>query len=132
MIGSRISTGSTFEELASYSRVAIVPDPHGDWCYVSGTTGFDYRTMTMSPELEKQAHQCFHNIQHTLEKAGTSLNNVVQIRVYLAKRKDFEKVVAIVGQYMHAARPANTTVVCEFVDEAMKIEIDCIARKSAA
>lgn len=130
MIGHRISSGSTFEELASYSRLAVLPDPHGDWIFVSGTTGFDYRTMTMVDDLEKQTHQCFHNIQMALEKAGASLNNVVQIRVYLAKRKDFATVAPIVGQYMHAARPANTTVVCDFVDESMKIEIDCVARKA--
>ncbi len=129
MIGTRISTGSTFEELASYSRVAVVPDAAGDWIFVSGTTGFDYRTMTIMDDLEKQTHQCFHNIQLALEKAGASLNHVVQIRVYLAKRRDFAVVAPIVGQYMHAARPANTTLVADFVDNSMKIEIEVTARR---
>lgn len=129
MIGTRISSGSSFEELAGYSRVAVVPDASGEWIFVSGTTGFDYRTMTIVDDLEKQTHQCFRNIEAALEKAGATLNNVVQIRVYLARKKDFAAVAPIVGQYMHAARPANTTVVVDFVDDAMKIEIDVTARK---
>jgi enamine deaminase RidA (YjgF/YER057c/UK114 family) len=132
MIGTRISSGSSFEELASYSRIAIVPDAGGDWLFVSGTTGFDYRTMTMVDDLEKQTHQCFQNIQMALEKAGSNLNQTVQIRVYLAKRKDFSVVAPIVGQYMHAARPANTTLVADFVDDSMKIEIEVTARRPAA
>jgi enamine deaminase RidA (YjgF/YER057c/UK114 family) len=130
MIGTRHSSGSTFESLASYSRVAVVPDAGGDWLFVSGTTGFDYRTMTIQDDLEKQTHQCFHNIQVALEKVGASLNNVVQIRVYLARRKDFATVAPIIGQYMHAARPANTTLVADFVDESMKIEIEVTARRA--
>ena len=44
MSGRRlISTGSPFEETAGYSRALV----HGDWCFVSGTTGYDYTTMTM-------------------------------------------------------------------------------------
>jgi len=38
-----ISTGSPFEKTAGYSRAVV----QGDWCFVSGTTGYDYATMTM-------------------------------------------------------------------------------------
>jgi enamine deaminase RidA (YjgF/YER057c/UK114 family) len=48
MRGTRISSGSKFEEVAGYSRVAVVPDNGGDWVFVSGTTGFDYALMTIS------------------------------------------------------------------------------------
>jgi len=53
-----ISSGSTFEEQIGYSRAVVV----GDWVFVSGTTGFDYATMTISDDVTTQAEQCLQNI----------------------------------------------------------------------
>jgi enamine deaminase RidA (YjgF/YER057c/UK114 family) len=129
MRGHRVSTGSRYEELASYSRAVVLPDAGGDWVMVSGTTGFDYAAMTISSDVEAQAHQVFRTIAQALEKAGSSLNEVVQIRVYLAAAEDFPKVAPIIGQYMRAAMPANTTVVAPLIDERMRIEVEVTARK---
>lgn len=129
MIGTRISSGSSFEALAGYSRAVVLADPGGDWVLVSGTTGFDYQTMRISPDVEEQTRQCFANIRSALEKAGASLADVVRIRVFLADQSDFAKAAPIIGQHTGEARPANTTVVTPLVDERMKIEIEVTARK---
>ena len=63
-----ISSGSTFEQEIGYSRAVV----EGDWIFVSGTTGFDYSTMTISDDLLEQAEQCFKNIQAALNEAGAS------------------------------------------------------------
>jgi enamine deaminase RidA (YjgF/YER057c/UK114 family) len=131
MRGTRISSGSKFEEVASYSRVAVVPDPGGDWIFVSGTTGFDYALMTIEKSVEAQAHQVFRNISDALSRAGSHLNETVRIRVYLARGDDFDKVAPIIGQYMHAAKPANTTVVAPLIDKRMLIEVEVTARRAA-
>jgi len=47
-----ISSGSTFESEIGYSRAVV----QGDWVFVSGTTGFDYTTMTISEDLETQTN----------------------------------------------------------------------------
>jgi len=130
MRGSRISSGSKFEEVASYSRVAVVPDAGGDWLFVSGTTGFDYGLMTIEKTVEAQTHQVFRNIADALARAGSRLNEVVRIRVYLVHAQDFDKVAPIIGQYMHAALPANTTVVTPLIDKRMLVEIEVTARKA--
>jgi enamine deaminase RidA (YjgF/YER057c/UK114 family) len=129
MRGRRISSGSTFEALAGYSRAVVLSDPGGDWVLVSGTTGFDYAAMTIAPDVEAQTHQVFRNIAQALESAGSSLEEVVRIRVYLAAAEDFAKVAPIVGQYMRAALPANTTVVTPLVEERLRIEVEVTARK---
>ena len=131
MRGTRLSSGSKFEELASYSRVAVVPDAGGDWVFVSGTTGFDYGRMTIEKSVEAQTHQIFRNLADALGRAGSHLNDVVRVRVYLARASDFDKVAPIIGQYMHAAMPANTTVVTPLIDKRMLIEIEVTARKAA-
>ena len=48
-----ISSGSTFEEQIGYSRAVV----DGDWIFVSGTTGFDYGSMTISDNLAEQTEQ---------------------------------------------------------------------------
>ncbi len=130
MIGKHISSGSSFEALAGYSRAVVLTDAGGDWVLVSGTTGFDYETMQISPNVETQTYQCFANIRVALEKAGASLTDVVRVRVFLADKSDFAKVAPIIGQHMREASPANTTVATPLVDDRMKIEIEVTARRA--
>jgi hypothetical protein len=61
-----ISSGSPFERDMAYSRAVV----DGDWIFVSGTTGFDYETMTISDDVAVQADQCFLNIAKALQQAG--------------------------------------------------------------
>jgi enamine deaminase RidA (YjgF/YER057c/UK114 family) len=57
-----ISSGSAFEQAIGYSRAV----QHGDWVFVSGTTGFDYATMPIADSIVLQAEQCFINISGDL------------------------------------------------------------------
>ncbi|HYH17699.1 MAG TPA: RidA family protein [Azospirillum sp.] len=120
-----ISSGSTFEKVAGYSRAVV----DGKWVFVSGTTGFDYAAGTISDDVVEQAHQTFRNIRAALEQAKSSLRDVVRVRVYLTSAADFERVAPILGEYLGEARPANTTVVCPLIDPRMKIEIEVTARR---
>lgn len=120
----RISSGSEFEKTAGYSR-AVVDDRY---VHVSGTTGFDYATMTIADGVVEQTHQAFRNVSHALAKAGLTLDNVIRVRCYLSDRADFAMVAPILGEYFAQARPANTTVIAGLVDPRMKIEIEVTAR----
>jgi reactive intermediate/imine deaminase len=122
-----ISSGSSYEALAGYSRAVV----DGDWVHVSGTTGFDYKTMTIEADLAAQARQAFLNIQAALREAGASLDDVVRVNYYLTAREHFAIAAPIFGEYFARARPAATAVICELVDERMKIEIEVTARKAA-
>jgi len=53
-----ISSGSRFEAEIGYSRAVV----DGDWIFVSGTTGFDYATMTISDDVVAQCEQAMGNI----------------------------------------------------------------------
>ena len=119
----RISSGSTFEEIAGYARV--VADP--PWVFVSGTTGFDYSNMTISECAAEQTEQCFRNIIDALERAGSSLEEIVRIRVYVVNREEFPEIAEIIGRHCRSIRPANTTVVCDLIDPRMKVEIEVTA-----
>lgn len=119
-----ISSGSSFEALAGYSRAVV----DGDYVHVSGTTGFDYAAMTIADDVIAQTHQCFRNIAAVLGEAGCSLDDVVRVRYYLADVASFGQLAPIFGKYFARARPAATAIVCGLVDARMKIEIEVTAR----
>lgn len=121
-----ISSGSSFEALAGYSRAVV----DGEWVFVSGTTGFDYKAGTIAADVVAQTEQTFRNIEAALGEAGARLADVVRARIFLADRGDFDAVTPVVGRYFAAIRPANTTVISQLVDPRMKIEIEITARRT--
>lgn len=125
-IKTLISSGSSFEALAGYSRAVV----HGHDIFVSGTTGFDYTTMTIVDDTVAQTHQCFANIKEALVRAGSSLDDVVRVHYLLTDASDFNKLAPIFGQYFHKARPAATATVVGLIDARIKIEIEVTARRA--
>ena len=120
-----ISSGSSFEAVAGYSRAVV----EGDYVHVSGTTGFDYATMTIDPDPDTQARQCFRNIAAALEQAGCSLDDVVRVRYFIVDAALFERLAPVFGEHFARARPAATALVCGLVDPRMKVEIEVTARR---
>jgi enamine deaminase RidA (YjgF/YER057c/UK114 family) len=120
-----ISSGSTFEENMGYSRAVV----DGDWVFVSGTTGFDYATMTISDDVLAQVEQCFQNIASALQQAGSTLNDVVRVTYVLPDSADFEPCWPILRKYLGEVRPAATMISARLADPRIKIEIEVTARK---
>ena len=125
MTRHRISSGSSFEGEIGYSRAIV----DGEWVFMSGTTGFDYATMTISEDVAEQADQCFKNIQAALEKAGADLSDVVRVLYILPHADDFPKCFPVLKKYLGEIRPAATMIVAGLSDQRMKIEIEVTAKK---
>jgi len=121
-----ISSGSSFEQLVGYSRAVV----DGDFVFVSGTTGFDYQTMTVSDDVLEQTHQTFRNIAKALDEAGSSLQHVVRVTYILVRHADWERVAPVFGEYFGTIRPAATAIIAGLVDPRMLIEIQLTARVS--
>ncbi len=122
-----ILSGSEFEEKFSYSRAVV----DKDYVFVSGTTGFDYQTMTISSDPVEQAEQCFKNIESALMQAGSSLDEVVRVHYIFPNKQDFEPCWPMFKKYLGNARPAATMFIAGLLDENMKLEIEVTARRSA-
>lgn len=121
-----ISSGSTFEQDIGYSRAVV----DGDWIFVSGTTGFDYASMTIAADVVTQAEQCMKNIVHALEQAGSSLKDVVRVTYVLPKAEEFESCWPVLRKYFGEVRPAAMMISAGLADPRMRIEIEVTARKS--
>ncbi|WMI58781.1 RidA family protein [Streptomyces rochei] len=120
-----VVSGSTFEERIGYARAVV----DGDRVHVSGTTGFDYASMTISEDVVEQARQCLRNIGAALAEAGCTFADVVRVRYLLPAREDFEPCWPVLRRAFGEVRPAATMMVCGLADERMRIEIEVDARR---
>ena len=121
-----ISSGSTFEKEIGYSRAVV----DGEWVLVSGTTGFDYATMTIAEGVVAQAEQCLRNIETALREAGASMADVVRVHYILPDPDDFKPCWPVLRKYFGESRPAATMIVARLLDPRMRIEIEVTARMS--
>ncbi|MFM1882190.1 MAG: hypothetical protein RJA05_599 [Planctomycetota bacterium] len=115
-----ISSGSSFERDIGYSRAVVV----GNQVFVSGTTGFDYSTMTISDDVATQAAQCLRNIEAALREAGASMQDVVRARYILPHAADFPATWPALRAAFGEIRPAATMIEAGLADPRMKIEIE--------
>jgi len=123
----QISSGSTFEESIGYSRAVV----DGDWVHVSGTTGFDYSTMTIAEDVVEQAEQALRNIDSALTAADCTFGDIVRVRYLLPDRADFEPCWPTLRRWFGQSRPAATMQVCGLSDPRMRIEIEVTAHRSS-
>ena len=122
-----IRSGSSFEEAIGYSRAVV----DGEWIFVSGTTGFDYTTMSIADDLVGQTEQCLKNIESALREADATLANVVHALYIVPDAAQFEQCWPVLRKYFGTVRPAATMISAGLADPRMKIEIQVTARKPA-
>jgi enamine deaminase RidA (YjgF/YER057c/UK114 family) len=120
-----ISSGSVFEQQIGYSRAVV----DGDWILVSGTTGFDYATMTIADDVVAQAEQCFANIAAALHEAGASLDDVVRVLYIVPRADEFERCWPVLRKHLGHVRPAATMISAGLADPRMRIEVQVTARR---
>jgi len=120
-----ISSGSTFEAEIGYSRAVVA----GPWVFVSGTTGFNYQTMTIEDDVEAQTEQTLRNIESALAQAGASLADVVRVHYILPSAADFPRCWPALRRAFGEVRPAATMIEAGLSDPRMKIEIEVTALK---
>ena len=118
-----ISSGSTFEKSIGYSRAVV----DGDWIFVSGTTGFDYATMTIQDDAVAQCEQALKNIGAALAQADSGFADVVRVHYLMTNAADFERCWPAMGKVFGDVRPSCTAMVVGLVDPRMKIEIEVTA-----
>jgi enamine deaminase RidA (YjgF/YER057c/UK114 family) len=124
-----ISTGSPFEKTAGYSRAVV----DGDFCFVAGTTGYDYSTMTMPADVTSQSSNCFKTIEAALKEAGFAMADIVRATYYITDAKDADAHFAVCGEVLGDIRPAATLlVVTGLYKPEMKIEVEVTAKRCSA
>lgn len=123
-----ISTGSPFEAEFAYSRAVVV----GDWCFVAGTTGYDYAAMLMPPAAVDQARNTFATIAAALTQAGFAMADVVRVQYTLTDPALMAEIAPALREAFGDIRPAATMVIAGLVRPEMLIEIEVTAYRAPA
>ena len=121
-----IGSGSAFEQQIGYSRAVAV----GEWVFVSGTTGFDYGTMSIPDSLVEQTEQCLKNIEFALRQVNSGLQDVVRVTYVLPDGAEFEQCWPVLRKHFGEVRPAAMMISAGLADPRMKIEIEVTALRS--
>ena len=120
-----ISSGSTFEREIGYSRAVV----DGEWVFVSGTTGFDYSTMTIREGVAEQAEQALRNIDAALREAGADMRDVVRVTYVLPDASEVPQCWPVLRRWFGEIRPAAMMISAGLADPRMRIEIEVTARR---
>jgi len=124
-----ISTGSPFEKSCGFSRAVV----DGDFCFVAGTTGYDYSTMTMPADVTSQSRNCFKTIAAVLQESGFAMTDIVRATYYITDIRDADAHFVACGEHLGEIRPAATLlVVAGLLKPEMKVEIEVTARRRTA
>lgn len=122
-----ISSGSPFEKTYGYSRAVI----DGGTVFISGTTGYDYATMTMPDDPAAQVRNIFATFARVLDEAGMTLADIVTLRLFVTDRAFCEPVLRVQGEIFADIRPAAAIyVISGLLKPEMKVEIEAVARRA--
>lgn len=108
-----------------YSRAVV----KGNWCFVSGVTGYDYETMAMPEAVADQARGCFQTIFHVLGEAGFSAEDIVRVQYTIVDAALVEDIAPVLAEALGQIRPAATMIVAGLIRPEMKIEIEVTAMR---
>nr|WP_281494129.1 RidA family protein [Jannaschia sp. S6380] len=118
-----ISTGSPFEAQVGYSRAVV----QGDWCFVSGITGYDYATMDIPKDIAAQARNCFATLKGVLDEAGFAHAGIVRVTHIVRDRALIDPLLPVLASALGDVRPAATMIVAELMEPEMLYELEVTA-----
>lgn len=102
----------------------------GGFIFCSGQCGYDMaKGCFYGDDIETQTRGALNNLQAVLHEAGSGMDDVVKVNIYLTDVADFQKVNEIYREYFTGEKPARTCVQVARIPLEALIEIEVIAIK---
>jgi len=118
-----IKTDQAPAALGTYSQATR----HGDLVFLSGQVALDPATMELvNDSIESEIHQVFRNLRAVCEAAGSDLNAILKLTVFLTDMNDFPVLNAIMAEYINEPYPARAAIGVAALPKAARVEMDAI------
>ncbi|GBD88645.1 putative aminoacrylate peracid reductase RutC [bacterium BMS3Abin03] len=119
-----ISSGAVWEDKVGYSRAVRV----GNIIEVSGTTAIEGEKVIGKGDPFLQTKTIIEKIKAALLKAGSSLEDVTMVRIYVTDINNWEEIGKALSEYFQKIKPAATLVqVSALIDPDLLVEIEAKA-----
>lgn len=118
-----IHTPHAPEAIGSYSQAIRT----GEWVWCSGQIGLSPKSMHLVDGLEEQTRQVLENLQAVLSEAGSSVDRILRVRIFLTEMAHFETVNRLYGRWIGSSPPARETVAVHELPKGALVEISCVA-----
>ena len=115
--------GSKFEEEYGFSKAI----KHGDTIYVSGSSGYNYETKTVSEDAPAQLRQAFSNVETALKHFGSDLSDLLQVQFFYSSQEVFDEVGPTLRELLQPSRSTLFAVKADLPLPEFKVEITAIA-----
>lgn len=109
--------------IGPYSQAVIT----GQLAFVSGQLGGDPETGVIPDDFAQQARQALQNLQAIVEAAGSTLDRVVSVDVYLIDMGRFREFNEIYASFFTAAKPARAAIAVAALPREAQVEVRCVA-----
>lgn len=115
--------------LGAYSHGISVDVGDCELIFLTGQLAMNENNDAVAPnDVEKQAEYVFQNIQKILAEAGSNLEDVVKVVIYLTNINDFAKISPIRNKYFQTSKPASTLIeISKTVKEGCDVQVDVTA-----
>ena len=124
MMREAIATKDAPQALGPYSQAIKA----NGFIFVSGQLAIDPSTQqVISGDMAAQTDRVLRNVSAILEAAGSTLDKVVRVCVFLKSMDDFAAMNEAYGKYFLSIRPARTTVEVARLPKGALVEIEVIA-----
>lgn len=118
-----ISTTNAPAAIGPYSQGIKI----GDMVFTSGQLPVNPATGEVVTEIKAATKQSLENVKAVLEQAGSSLEKVVKVVVFIKDMNDFAQVNEVYGQYFTENAPARSCVEVARLPKDCVVEIEAIA-----
>jgi 2-iminobutanoate/2-iminopropanoate deaminase len=99
----------------------------GDWVFASGQLGFQAPGRLAEGGIAAETRQVCENLKAVLEAAGSSLDRVVKVTIYMADLAELLDMNRVFSEFFPHDPPARTTFQCAGLGGGARVEIEAIA-----
>ena len=128
MAGKQVISTDDKLDLGTFMQAPVSPAVRANgFVFVSGYVPMNPETGKAElGSIEVQTRRTLENIKLVLDKAGSSLEKVVKVNIFISEEKDFQGLNKVYREYFPKDFPARRTIIANLIG-GFRVEIDCIA-----